>query len=160
MGQALVGVLGSGLILHRQSLPLEGKVPNEVRRMRWNANHCCNLICGGLRRYAPSALCRTAITPPQRKDATSSVASATASPRGEAYGLSRKLHRRKKVTPYPIPSRFASNSRHSCSTWPRSSHRAAKLGTASRPLHSSAAVQARRRGRQAPASAAAHQASR
>ena len=85
---------------------------------------------------------------------------ATASPRGEAYDLSRKLHRRKKATPYPIPSRFASNSRHSCSTWPRSSHRAAKLGTASRPLHSSAAVQARRRGRQAPASAAAHQASR
>ena len=33
----------------RQSLPLEGKVPNEVRRMRWNANHDgAPIACGGM----------------------------------------------------------------------------------------------------------------
>ena len=30
----------------RHSLPLEGKVPNGVRRMRWGAERCCNVMAG------------------------------------------------------------------------------------------------------------------
>ena len=142
----------------QESLPLEGKVPNGCEADEVGRESPCNLNRKGTR---PSALYCTAIASPREKRChLISRLTATASPRGEAYGLSRKLHRRKKATPYPIPSRCASNSRHSCSTWPCSSHRAARLGSASRPLQSSAAVQARRRGRQAPDSAAAHQASR
>ena len=57
-----------------QRLPLEGKVPNAVRRMRWDAHHCFNLAA--VQRTAgkhKGKTAFTAITPLHAKDATSSV---------------------------------------------------------------------------------------
>ena len=57
-----------------QRLPLEGKVPNAVRRMRWDAHHCFNLAA--VQRTAGKHKGKTAfaaITPLHAKDATSSV---------------------------------------------------------------------------------------
>ena len=57
-----------------QRLPLDGKVPNAVRRMRWDAHHCFNLAA--VQRTAGKHKGKTtfaAITPLHAKDATSSV---------------------------------------------------------------------------------------
>ncbi len=57
----------------RKSLPLEGKVPNAVRRMRWGAHHCCNFISAHHSAKRKGKTAFAAITPLHAKDATSSV---------------------------------------------------------------------------------------
>jgi len=72
-------------------------VPNEVRRMRWGAGLFCNLTAG------QTALCLsvTAMKLRRRNGATSSVACAPASPRGEANGCGGKRHRCRNAKPSP-----------------------------------------------------------
>ena len=77
-----------------KSLPLEGKVPNGCEADEVGHESRCNVMA---ERKANVPV--TAITWPQREDATSSVAIATASPQGEANGLGRTPYRRKKAFP-------------------------------------------------------------
>ena len=64
----------------QKAFPSRGRCRTNVRRMRWGAYHCGNGKAG--QDWAGI----TATTSRQRKDATSSVAVAPASPRGEANG--------------------------------------------------------------------------
>ena len=89
----------------RQSLPLEGKVPSAVRRMRWRANHCKTLWqwqstnpSSTVNIKPPPAV--TAITQPRQAMChLISRLPPTAFPRGEAKPRGRKLIPQKKGAP-------------------------------------------------------------
>ena len=102
---------GKGARPSQKSLPLEGKVPNEVRRMRWGANRCaaCSQWSGETLPPCHNAVAKTqdhailSLPYPRRgrKMPPHQSAIAASFPSRGSLPLGRKQYRRKKHNKHP-----------------------------------------------------------